>query len=134
MRRLLLLLPLLAGCTQPPACGAGLAPSVGLTGYFGLAMPGNRQVSPAQWQAFQDSELQPRFPAGFTVSEATGSWRGPEGRIATDPTRVFFVLAPAGQAAAAQAGLEQAIAAYRHAFQQQSVGLLVQPGCTSGLF
>ncbi len=135
MRRLVALLPLLlAGCAQPLGCGAGLVPSVGLTGLFGLDMPGGQRLSPAQWQAFQNAELQPRFPAGFTVSDATGSWRGPDGRITSDPTKVFLVLAPAAQAATARAGLEQAIAVYRRDFQQQSVGLLMQPGCTSGLF
>ncbi len=133
----LLALALLAGCTgsggPAPACPAGLAPAMGYTAMFGLTMRG-QPISTAQWQAFEARELTPRFPAGYSLSEATGSWRNQQGQVSREPSRFFFVLVPAAQAATAHAALAEAMAAYRQAFAQESVGLLVQPGCTSGLF
>jgi hypothetical protein len=130
---------LLAGCAGGTpgggiACGPGLTPSVGLTGMFGLTRPSGALLPQDAWREFLASELAPRFPAGFTVTEATGSWRNRQGEVISVPTRLFFVLAPADDAAAARVGLEAAIAAWLRRTGQESVGLLVQPGCTSGLF
>ena len=46
--------------------------------YFSIGrIEGNTQdvISPAQWQAFLDTEVTPRFPAGFSVYDAYGQWR-----------------------------------------------------------
>ena len=130
---------LLAGCAGGTpgggiACGPGLTPSVGLTGMFGLTRPGGALLPDNDWHEFLAAELTPRFPAGFTVTAATGSWRNRQGQVISVPTRLFFVLAPAEGAATARTGLEAAIAAWLRRTGQESVGLLVQPGCTSGLF
>ena len=132
MRALLALL-LLAGCAgAAPSCPAGLTPAVGLTAMFGLNQGGQRIAEPA-WASFEARELTARFPAGYSLSEATGSWRNAEGRIGREPSRFFFVLAPAAEATAARAKLDAARAAYRREFAQESVGLRVQPACVAGL-
>ena len=126
---------LLAGCAAgPPPCAPGLTPSVGLTGMFGLSLPGGGMVAPEAWRGFVEAELTPRFPSGYTITEATGSWRNRRGEIVSVPTRLFFVLAPAEDAAKARRELEAAIAAWLRQTRQESVGLLVQPGCAGGLF
>lgn len=46
--------------------------------YFSLGRVGGgvqEVISPAQWQAFLDTEVTPRFPAGFSVLDAYGQWR-----------------------------------------------------------
>ncbi len=133
MRALLALL-LLAGCAgAAPSCPAGLTPSVGLTAMFGLNQGGQR-IPEAAWAAFETRELTARFPAGYSLSEATGSWRNAQGRISREPSRFFFVLAPAAQATQTRAALDAAREAYKREFAQESVGLMVQPTCTAGLF
>lgn len=51
--------------------------------YFGVGTEGQAasQISEAQWRAFLDKEVTPRFPDGLTVFDAYGQWlfRGREG-------------------------------------------------------
>jgi hypothetical protein len=84
----------LAGCAHQPAAStpASIAPT--LTGdpthpgqakgwvdtklYFGLgpADSTDKGVSEAQWRAFLDKEVTPRFPDGLSVVDVYGQWQG----------------------------------------------------------
>lgn len=46
--------------------------------YFGLGPADEPQkgVSEAQWRAFLDKEVTPRFPSGLSVVEVYGQWQG----------------------------------------------------------
>jgi hypothetical protein len=46
--------------------------------YFGLGSADNpdKGVSEAQWRAFLDREVTPRFPDGFSVVDVYGQWQG----------------------------------------------------------
>ena len=46
--------------------------------YFGLGPADNpaKGVSEAQWRAFLDKEVTPRFPAGLSVMDIYGQWQG----------------------------------------------------------
>jgi hypothetical protein len=69
-------------------------------------------------------EVVPRFPAGFTVLAATGSYRGRDGQIISEPSRILEVWAPAepaDQAQAAAKALRDIGASYKQRFQQESV-------------
>lgn len=46
--------------------------------YFGLGPADHPEqgISEAQWRAFLDREVTPRFPAGLTVVDAYGQWQG----------------------------------------------------------
>lgn len=136
MKRAALALALLAGgCAAPPPphCEAGLAAATGFTAMFGLTRQGQRIPQPA-WDSFEARELTARFPGGYTLTEATGTWRNRQGGTTREPSRFFFVLVPAAQAAEVRAGLDAAREAYRRDFAQESVGLMVQPACVAGLF
>lgn len=87
--------------------------------YFGLSKPDGGSVSDAQWRSFVDDAVVPRFPDGFTVVDAEGHWRGGDGAIARESSRMLIVLHP-GDAASRRA-IEEIAALYRREFAQESV-------------
>lgn len=86
--------------------------------YFGMSSP-QGPVSDADWQSFVDTEITPRFPDGLTQLSAQGQWKGSDGRIAKEASRVVVLLHPA--TADADAKLGQVIQAYKTRFHQESV-------------
>jgi hypothetical protein len=66
--------PTLSGDAAHPATTTGW---VRTELYFGLGMAGHTDgVSEADWLAFLDKEVTPRFPDGLTVVDAYGQWQG----------------------------------------------------------
>lgn len=76
-------------------------------------------VETSEWKAFLAERISPRFPAGFTVFDAYGQWRAPQGNIQRLSTKVVVILHPPTNEA------EQAIEAIREkycaVFNQSSV-------------
>lgn len=109
---------LLGGCatTAPPAAGWQRCEL-----YFGLAIPGGGEVGAADWQAFVDAEVTPRFPQGLTVLSAQGQWRGADGAIAREASRVLVLLLPDDDAGAS-ARIDALRTRYRERFRQEAVG------------
>ena len=66
--------------------------------YFGRNRPDGGTVSDAEWEAYLDSVVTPRFPAGFTVVEAEGHWRGESGVVEREHTEVLTLLHPGDEA------------------------------------
>lgn len=87
--------------------------------YFGRNRPDGGQVSDADWRAFLDEVVTPRFPAGLTVVEATGQWKSQSGQVERERAEVLTVL-HAGDAPARRAIAEVA-AEYKRRFQQEAV-------------
>ena len=87
--------------------------------YFGRNRPDGGQVSDADWQAFLDEVVTPRFPGGLTVVEATGQWKGQSGQVERERAEVVTVL-HAGDAPARRA-VEEIAAEYKRRFQQEAV-------------
>ena len=71
------------------SCGSA-APQHKTTLYFGGARP-KGSVSELEWQIFLRDEVTPRFPNGMTVWDAQGQWRGPQGEIAHERTKVLLL-------------------------------------------
>jgi hypothetical protein len=86
--------------------------------YFGLSRPGG-VVTQAQWQAFVDTEVTPRFPDGLTVWPAAGQWRGAGGAVAREDSRVLDIVHPSGPDFDAK--LRAIRDAYKAQFHQESV-------------
>ncbi len=87
-------------------------------------------VSEAAWRRFLDREVTPRFPDGLTVISALGQWRDRiTGKIVREPSKLVMIVMPGN--ADDQARLDAIVAAYKRQFQQQSVGIIVQPACTA---
>jgi hypothetical protein len=84
----------LSGCVHPHSAPAPQAAAPTLTGdpahpgvtqgwvdtrlYFGLGLAdqAGQGVSEAEWRAFLDKEVTPRFPAGLSVLDVYGQWQG----------------------------------------------------------
>ena len=127
---ILLVLLLLSGCalpSAPPICALGTPMRV-FTLYFGRSLPHRGPVTEAEWQAFQAEVITPNLPDGYTVLDGTGAWRGADSpRTITEPVKILIVAEPdRPESFAAVARVRDA---YRSAFQQQSVGMTVQPAC-----
>lgn len=86
--------------------------------YFGTARKDAPPVTDEQWQRFVDQEIAPRFPDGFTVSDAQGQWRTREGVIQRERTHALFIIHRNGTG---EAELTAVIAAYKQQFAQEAV-------------
>jgi hypothetical protein len=123
------MLPACAGTTPETAEPApAAAPSVCATGdaalerdelYFGRNRKGGAEISEDEWRGFLGRVVTPRFPAGFTVWDARGQWRGADGTIEEEPSKVLAVFHPAD--AASRGAVDSIVAAYRSEFRQEAV-------------
>ena len=120
----------LAAQNQGFACRAGQQSRLVAELTFGRDVGRHVGVSETAWRRFLDREVTPRFPDGLTVVSAAGQWREPStGRIVREPSKLLLIVLPGH--ADDQARLDAIAAAYKRQFQQQSVGLIVQPACTA---
>jgi|RhiMethySRZTD1v2_1073278.scaffolds.fasta_scaffold1231510_1 uncharacterized protein DUF3574 len=86
--------------------------------FFGLDGPAGT-VSDAEWEAFVESVVTPRFPAGLTVLEATGQWRGRDMRVNREPSRVVEIIHDQSKDAARR--VTEIAAEYKTRYRQESV-------------
>lgn len=86
--------------------------------YFGRSTPGG-DVDDAAWRAFEDEVVAAAFPHGFTVLDASGRWRGADGALASEGSRVVLVVH--ADDAATEARVRGVVARYRERFRQESV-------------
>lgn len=116
--------------TLPPSrCDAGAQALVEDALYFGLSIPGGGTVGEAQWQQFLRDEVTPRFPQGLSVVDAAGQWRGNDGSVVREPSRVLTLVHP--DDAAHEAAIRAIVDAYRTRFAQEAVMRLKQRTCAS---
>jgi uncharacterized protein DUF3574 len=99
--------------------------------YFGLSRPDGSRISDADYQAFLDKEVTPRFSEGFTVLNGNGQFRGANGEIVREPSKVLVLFYTLGDAKSAAA--DEIRAAYRTRFQQESVLRADAPSCVGFL-
>ena len=120
----------LAGCASfPAACPAPGKPALWVQIAFGRGMGGQGLVSEEAFQRFVDAEVTPRFPEGLTLVEARGQWRGADGRIVAEPSKVLMLALPPGGQGLRKA--DEVRAAYAKAFHQEAVMLVTQPACVA---
>lgn len=133
MRAALLLPALLAACaaleTRPAACPAGMGPATIAEAYLGQGVRGRAEVTEAEWSAFLAEVVTPAFPDGLTVLDGRGQWRGQDGRIGRERSKVLLLVLPGADAAAARARLAPVEAAWKARFTQDSVLTVLRPGC-----
>ena len=125
----------LAGCSAGSDAGtrcllAKEVPSLSVTLYFGRAIAGRLPVSDAEWGGFVRSDLAPRFPDGFTVTEATGQWRNPATGLAEhEQTKVVQAVLKPDSTIAQRVGMVSD--AYRRLFHQDAVGVVTSRVCAA---
>ena len=99
-------------------CGPLGVSSMRTTLYFGLNRKGGN-ISGSQWKAFVRDEVTSRFPQGLTVWEAGGQWRGADGRIVQERSKVLLLVHDDN--AAMRAAIASIIQRYKTLFAQESV-------------
>jgi len=134
---LLLTAPLLGGCIVPVSVTPNLCreiqahDDVQIRLMFGLTRPDGSIIDGDDWQAFVDSEITLRFPAGFTVFDGQGQWYDAAGhRVTREASRIVWIVAPSSDRNL-QPYLKAIRQAYQKRFSQQAVGLAIQSGCSS---
>lgn len=126
---------LLAGCVSvdakviadAPACPPGLEPKTTADLFFGRNIGATLGVSDADWARFVDEEITPRFPAGLSVSDIAGQWRGADGVVVREPSKAVMVVLSGEEGEYAR--LEAIRDAYRKRFRQEAVMLVQRQAC-----
>lgn len=139
VRRAAVGLALLAGapgCGPPAAASAPAGPALCRPGdaalerdelYFGRNRTGAPEVSEEEWRGFLARQVTTRFPAGFTVWEARGQWRGADGTIEEEKSKVLAVFHPPAEAS--RRAVDSIVTAYRQEFAQEAVLRARTPAC-----
>lgn len=87
--------------------------------FFGLSRPDGPMITNAEWQAFVNEVVTPKFPAGLTIVDSAGQWRNANGRIEQEPSKLLVLLHPQNPAIEAQ--IDEIRALYCQRFQQEAV-------------
>jgi hypothetical protein len=103
-----------AGCRAALRC----TPQTASRLYFGFDTP-EGPLSETRRQAFVESEVAPRLPAGFTVWTARGQWRSSDGATRQEDSRVLEVVG--ADDAAQRHRLAEIVGRYEARFRQESV-------------
>jgi hypothetical protein len=119
-------------CASPqapaaPTCSAPLKPAVEVDLYFGRERERGGEVSEAQWAAFLNEEVTPRFPDGLSVLDVRGQYRNPAGAIERERTKLLVVVVFDAPAHAAK--VQAVVEAYRRRYGQHSVFRVEHPVC-----
>ncbi|MEV7551047.1 DUF3574 domain-containing protein [Amycolatopsis sp. NPDC089917] len=88
--------------------------------YFGTTKPGGGELTDAEFAAFTDKVVTPRFPDGFTELTGRGQWRGSDGVISREKSKVIVVVYPFSDRDANRE-IEEIRTDYKKAFAQESV-------------
>ena len=89
---------------------------------FGRSRPDGSTISDAQWRAFVDDHVTPRFPDGLTIVDASGQYRTRSGELVREASKIVILLH--GPDAKSRAAIEEIRALYRKLFDQESVLLI----------
>jgi Protein of unknown function (DUF3574) len=133
--RLVALLAAAAACaaTMAPAlasaCPEGLRTANTAQLFFGRSIESSGAVTDADWRAFLDAEVSPRFPDGLSVSDVYGQWKSPAGDFVREDSKALFIVL-AGRPDERQR-LDLIRDAYKRRFHQQSVLLVEQKACVA---
>lgn len=88
--------------------------------YFGSQKPDGSAVNEAEFAQFLDEIVTPRFPDGLTLLSGYGQFRNAANVIVEEQSFVLILLYPRDDQAAG-AEIEEIRAAYKDAFEQESV-------------
>ena len=109
------------------ACAAGDTALIRDAVYFGRNRPDGGSVTDAEWRAFLDQVVTPRFPNGFTVIEATGQWKGQSGVVERERSAIVTLLHTGSQAD--RGAVAEVASEYKRRFRQEAVLRERTPAC-----
>ncbi|MFM9938472.1 MAG: DUF3574 domain-containing protein [Hyphomicrobiaceae bacterium] len=96
---------------------------------FGMGRKGAPDVTDAEWQAFLEGDITPRFPQGLTVLQGYGQWRDARGQIAKEVSRTLIVWFK--PTADSEAAIEAIRKAWIERHRQDSVLKAIGSDCVS---
>ena len=97
--------------------------------FFGLSRNAGPDITEAEFSAFLDSEVTPRFPDGLTVLDARGQFRGASGVTVKEGSKLLILLH--GGSSSESASIEAIRDQYILLFQQESVLRTDETDCVS---
>ncbi|CAI8030397.1 hypothetical protein GBAR_LOCUS17244 [Geodia barretti] len=86
-------------------------------------------VSDADWDAFLADIVTPRFPDGLSALDVAGQWRGEDGNIERERSKMLLILAPPDTSPLDQ--LNEVSAEYKRRFSQDAVLRVVTEACVA---
>ena len=122
----------LAACAPSPAdmpCPDGSERYDEYRLFFGRNVGHAEGVSDEEWRAFLADTVTPRFPDGLSVFDAAGQWRGSEGGIVRERSKMVLILAEPSSDAARR--LDETAEEYKRKFSQESVLRVVDSACVA---
>ena len=93
--------------------------------FCGLSIPGGGTFTEADWRAFENEEVTPRFTDGLTIWVAEGQWRGADGAIVREPVLIIEVVHK--QDLHSDRDLYEVAEAYKKRFRQEAVMRVTVP-------
>lgn len=128
---LLIAVLFLAGCSAytVSSCPAGTDEFTEYRLFFGRSSSGVEVVSDEAWAAFLADTVTPRFPDGLTVVDGAGQWRGADGVVQRERSKVLIILTSPGEEAMRLT--DEISQEYETRFDQESVLRVVRTACVS---
>ena len=119
-----------AAHAQLLACEGAQKPQQVVELMFGRKVPGRSAVTEDEWELFLDHEIIPRFPEGLTVLSGVGQWQDhSSNRIVRESSKIVLIVLPGTDADLAR--VNEIAETYKKRFKQQSVVVILRPGCVS---
>ena len=115
--------------TRGLSCHGSSQPMTRLEMLFGSARTNGSPIGDDEWTSFVDTEVTPRFPAGLTVLQGPGQWRGQDGAVVKEDSRILVVWHEPNLRS--EADIEAIRSAYKVRFEQESVMRVESISCVS---
>lgn len=87
--------------------------------FFGLSRSVGADISEAEFAGFVDTKVTPRFPDGLTLVDGDGQFRGSDGEVIKEGSKLLILLH--GGSNAESKKIEAVRTDYKTQFQQESV-------------
>ena len=114
---------------ESPPCPAGADEFVKYQLFMGRGGQSGEVVDDYAWEAFLGDTVTPRFPDGLTVLDARGQWRGSDGLVQKERSKVLVILAPPD--GDGMNLIDEISEEYEVRFDQESVLRVVYDACVS---
>ena len=121
-----------AACSEtkePPPCPDGADSFVKYQLFMGRGGQSGEVVDDAAWEAFLGDAVTPRFPDGLTVLDARGQWRGSDGLVQKERSKLLVIMAPPSDDGMNL--IDEISEEYERRFNQESVLRVVNDTCVS---
>ena len=118
-------------CTQTESltCPEGMDEFVNYQLFMGRSTADGMTVTDDDWEVFLEDTVTPRFPDGLTVLDSAGQWRGSDGVIQKEQSKLLIILAPPGEEPSRL--ISEVAEEYKARFNQESVLKVVGNACVS---